>query len=198
MNIMRNEVKTIQNDLEYLRQISKEVDFENDDWMEALQKLNNFCKNDDNILAIASIQLGIPLRLIYIKKSKLDKFDDSNYNESRILINPVIIKKEGLTTYWEACASCLDNMGLVQRPYKIEVEFFNDKKEKIIEIFEGFEATVLSHEMDHLDGILHIDKSIEILQMGKEERKKYRESHPYQIIRKEGAFLENEEKIKKM
>lgn len=145
MNDLRKDVKTIQNDLEYLRQVSKEVDFINDDWVNALKKLNSFWKNDDNILAIASIQLGIPLRLIYIKKSKLDKFDESNYDESRILINPVIVKKEGLTRYWEACASCLNNMGLVERPYKIEVEFFNEKQEKQIEIFEEFEVTVLSH-----------------------------------------------------
>lgn len=37
--------------------------------------------------------------------------DEQKYNESRILINPIIINKEGLTEYWEACASCLDNCG---------------------------------------------------------------------------------------
>ena len=47
----------------------------------------------------------------------------SMYNEARILINPVIIKREGLTDYWEACASCLDNFGHVQRPYRIIVQY---------------------------------------------------------------------------
>lgn len=191
MNNFRAETKTIENDLEYLRQISKEVDFSNDNWKDALKKLDTFCKNDDNILAIASIQLGIPLRLIYIKNTKIDKFEDLAYNESRILINPVILKQEGLTRYWEACASCLDNTGLVERPYKIEVEYYDENKIKHKEIFEGFESTVLSHEIDHLDGILHIDKSIELYQMNREERKEFRKKHPYEIIRKDGEFIEN-------
>ena len=42
MNDLRKDVKTIQNDLEYLRQVSKEVDFINDDWVNALKKLNSF------------------------------------------------------------------------------------------------------------------------------------------------------------
>ena len=46
-----------------------------------------------------------------------------NYNEARVLINPVIISKEGLTDYWEACASCLDNIGHVKRPYKIIIKY---------------------------------------------------------------------------
>ena len=191
MNNFRAETKTIENNLEYLRQISKEVDFSNNNWKDALKKLDTFCKNDDNILAIASIQLGIPLRLIYIKNTKIDKFEDLAYNESRILINPVILKQEGLTRYWEACASCLDNTGLVERPYKIEVEYYDENKRKNKEIFEGFESTVLSHEMDHLDGILHIDKSIELYQMNREERKEFRKKHPYEIIRKDGEFIEN-------
>ena len=39
--------------------------------------------------------------------------EDKNYNEKRILINPKVITKEGLTEYREACVSCLDNCGRV-------------------------------------------------------------------------------------
>jgi hypothetical protein len=41
------------------------------------------------------------------------------------LINPVIKMRVGLTQYWEACASCLDNIGLVFRPYKILIEYID-------------------------------------------------------------------------
>lgn len=194
---MELKTKTIEKDLEYLRQVSKPVDFSNDDWKESLKILADFCKNSDRVLAIASVQLGISLRLIYIKKTKIEKFEDENYDESRILINPKIIKREGLTRYWETCASCLNNMGLVERPYKIEIEYYDENKVKHNEIFEGFESTVLSHEMDHLDGVLHIDISLEILQMEPEERKEFRKTHPYEIFRKEGVFLEYKKLIKK-
>lgn len=193
---MKIDKKTIENDLEYLRQVSKPVDFKDDSYKEALKVLDEFCRNEENCMAMASVQLGIPLRLVYLKKTNLDHLYDNDYNEAKILINPVIIKREGLTRYWEACVSCLDNFGLVERPYKIEVEYYDDEQKKHKEVFEGFAATVLSHEMDHLDGILHMDKAIELLHMEAEERKEYRESHPYEIIRKEGEFIETPEEKK--
>ena len=184
---MRLERKTIENEEEYLRQISKPVDFKNNEWKKAIEELDYFCKHDDNIMAMASVQLGIPLRVIYLKKTDLGRLEE-NYNEERILINPKIIKEEGLTRYWEACASCLNYTGLVERPYKIEVEYFDIEGKKHKETFEGFESTVLSHEMDHLDGILHLDIALKIKNLTKEERKELRKKEPYQIIRKKGPY----------
>ncbi len=184
---MRLERKTIEKEEEYLRQISKPVDFKNNEWKKAIEELDYFCKHDDNIMAMASVQLGIPLRVIYLKKTDLGRLEE-NYNEERILINPKIIKEEGLTRYWEACASCLNYTGLVERPYKIEVEYFDIEGKKHKETFEGFESTVLSHEMDHLDGILHLDIALKIKNLTKEERKELRKKEPYQIIRKKGPY----------
>ena len=184
---MRLERKTIEKEEEYLRQISKPVDFKNNEWKKAIEELDYFCKHDDNIMAMASVQLGIPLRVIYLKKTDLGRLEE-NYNEERILINSKIIKEEGLTRYWEACASCLNYTGLVERPYKIEVEYFDIEGKKHKETFEGFESTVLSHEMDHLDGILHLDIALKIKNLTKEERKELRKKEPYQIIRKKGPY----------
>ena len=179
--------KTIENDEEYLRQVSKEVNLENDDYKPILNALHEYCEKDDNILAIASIQLGVPLRLIYVKKTDENRMYD-DYNESKVLINPVIINREGLVRFYEACASCLDYMGLVERPYKLEIEYSTIDGNKVNEVFEGFAAVVLSHELDHLDGILHIDKSIELFNMPKEERKEFRENHKLEIIKKDGPY----------
>ena len=187
---MRLGRKTIENDEEYLRQISKPVDFKKDDWKKAIKELDYFCKNDNNIMALASIQLGIPLRVIYLKKTNIERLDE-DYNEERVLINPKIIKEEGLTRYWEACASCLNYTGLVERPYKIEVEYYDIEGKKYHEFFEGFESTVLSHEIDHLNGILHIDIALKIKNLTKEERKELRKKEPYQIIRKDGEYKKN-------
>lgn len=188
---MKLERKTIENDEEYLRQISKPVDFNNQEWETALVELDYYCKHDDNILAMAPVQLGIPLRMIYLKKTNIDRLEE-DYNEERVMINPEIIKEEGLTRYWEACASCLDYTGLVERPYKIEVKYFDTKRKKHKKIFQGFEATVISHEIDHLNGILHLDIALKIKNLPKNERKELREKEPYQIIRKDGKY-----KIKK-
>ena len=53
------------------------------------------------------------------------------------------------------------------------------------ELFEGVEATVLSHEIDHLNGILHIDIADEVIIGTREERMKLREKDGYTIISKE-------------
>ncbi len=186
---MKIDKKTILNDEKFLRQISKEIDFNKDDYKKIIKMLDYYCKNDNNILAIASVQLGIPLRIIYLKKTDLNKFEDKSYNEMKVMINPVIISSKGLTKYWEACASCLDNTGLVERPYSIKVEYFDENKIKHVDTFEGFPATVISHEMDHLDGILHIDIAKKILILNADERKEFRKSHPYKIIRKTGKYI---------
>ena len=190
MNNFELEIKTIKNDLNYLRQISKKVNFNKDDWKIAIEKLKLFGRMNDNVVAISSIQLGIPLRIIYIKNTKIDTFEDLIYNNDKILINPVIINREGLARYWETCVSCLNYTGLVERPYKIEIEYYDQTQVKYNEIFVGYESTILSHEIDHLNGILHIDKSLEILKLNKEQRKEFREKHPYEIIRKNGKFTE--------
>lgn len=175
--------KTILNDEEYLRQISKPVNLNNDNWKEAVALLKDYCQNRDLALAMAAVQLGIPLRLIYLKKTDLNRLDE-DYDEAIVMINPVIKRSVGLTKYWEACASCLNYMGLVNRPYLIEVEYYDDKRKKHTQTYEGFAATVISHELDHLDGILHIDIAEEVLEMEAEERKIFRKDHPYKIISK--------------
>lgn len=184
---MKINKKTIEKDEEYLRQISKPVDLSNDNYKKIIKLLHKYCENSEKALAIASIQLGIPLRLIYVKKTDEDRIYDE-YNESKILINPIILNSYGLVRYYEACASCLDYLGLVERPYKIEVEYYTIDGKKKIETFENFAAVVLSHELDHLDGILHIDKSIELYNMTFEERKEFRKTHKLEVIRKDGSY----------
>lgn len=176
--------KTILNDEAYLRQISQVVDLNNELYKEEIKLLEQFCLETD-CFALAAVQIGIPKRMIYLKNTTLDvHLDDKSYNESKVLINPVIVSRRGHTRYWEACLSCLDNMGLVSRPYEMTVRYYDENGTKHTETFEGFEATVLSHELDHLDGILHMDIAEEVLNMPQEERKVYREKHPYEIISK--------------
>ena len=80
---MRLERKTIEKEEEYLRQISKPVDFKNNEWKKAIEELDYFCKHDDNIMAMASVQLGIPLRVIYLKKTDLGRLKENNNKEKK-------------------------------------------------------------------------------------------------------------------
>lgn len=201
------EAITIQDNEPFLRQISSSVDIKNDkELMNDIDILDQFCK-ENNVMAMASVQLGIPKRIVYLKNTNLDIINKiqnnsnseeiENYNEKKVLINPTILKREGLTEYWEACASCLDNMGRVLRPYKIELEYYDIDGSQKVETFEGFESTVLSHELDHLDGILHIDIAEEVIEMPANERKIWRQSHEYKIYQKDGDYDSLRDKGKK-
>lgn len=187
---------TIADDEEFLRQRSKEVDFNDKTYLDDIKVLGEYCSTHE-VFAMAAVQLGIPKRIIYLRNTKLEKIDDKEWNEARVLINPVIKERIGYTKYWEACASCLDNTGLVARPYKIKLEYYDLFGKKKECVFKDFEATVLSHEYDHLNGVLHMDIAEEVLVMNKEERKEFRLTHGYDVYHKFGSYekyLEKEQK----
>lgn len=199
---------TIEDNEKWLRQVSAPVNIDTDkDLKNNIKTLEQYCKENE-VMAMAAVQLGIPKRLVYLKNTNLDIInkiqtdstteEEQNYNESRVLINPVVLNREGLTEYWEACASCLDNCGRVYRPYKIDLEYYDIDGQKHIEVFEGFESTVLSHELDHLDGVLHMDVAEAVINMPREERKKWRQEHGYKIYYELGEYdkLKKEEKGK--
>lgn len=188
---------TIYDNEEFLRQISKDVDLNDKNLLNDIKVLEEYCK-ENRVMAMAAVQLGIPKRLVYLKNTNLDIInkmqenaateEEEKYNEARVLINPIVRSREGLTEYWEACASCLNNTGLVKRPYKILVDYIDLNGEKHEDIFEGFESTVLSHELDHLDGILHIDIAEKVLVLNVEERKKLRQKEGYKVLTKTGNY----------
>ena len=182
MNLIR---KTIENDEEYLRQISTPVDFVNDNYFEYISALKEYCQNNA-VYALAPVQIGIPKRIIYFRNTTPDmtKNKDSNYDESIVLINPNIIETRGHTRFLERCASCMDYVGTVDRPYIVVVEYYDIDGNKICETFEGFKATVFCHEYDHLNGVLHIDLADDVRKMTWDETKEYRDSHPYKILSK--------------
>lgn len=185
-----SKVITIEDDESYLRQVSKDARKDDPELEDNIKYISEFCK-DNEVLAMASVQLGIPKKLIYIKSTKEDSFLLEHVeDEAIVMINPKIIEEEGESIYWECCASCMDNMGLVRRPYRVKVRYldadFNEKEETL----EGFKATVFSHEYDHLFGILHMDIAEKLMVMSVDERHVFRqkEENKYKVLRKTGKY----------
>lgn len=196
---------TIEKNERYLRQISKKVNISDPELHNNIVVLQDYCMQND-VMAMAAIQLGIPKRIVYVKNTNLDilnkrltdegKEETKDYNEAKVLINPEILSREGITIFWEACASCSWNegkikkwyTGKVKRPYKIKVKYSDLEGIEHEEDFEGFESTVLCHEIDHLDGILHIDIADKVINGTKEERIALRKKEGYTIISKVGDY----------
>lgn len=74
------------------------------------------------------------------------------------LINPVITEKSGSQTGSEGCLSIPDRFEEVVRPLKVTVRAQDRNGKNIVITAEGFKARAFCHEIDHLDGILYIDR----------------------------------------
>lgn len=104
-------------------------------------------------VGLAAPQVGILKRLVVIDASP-------EGDRPIILINPVIIETSGEQTGDEGCLSLPGKSGIVTRPNYAKVKAFNENMEEIT--VEGSEllARALCHEIDHLDGILYVDKVV--------------------------------------
>ncbi|SHJ58128.1 peptide deformylase [Tepidibacter formicigenes] len=103
---------------------------------------------DADGVGLAAPQVGILKRVVVI-----------DIGEGLIeLINPEIIEESGKQSDDEGCLSVPGKFGKVTRPDKVKVKAFNRNGEEIIIKGEGLLARALCHEIDHLEGILFIDK----------------------------------------
>lgn len=169
-------VKTIENDEDFLRKKSAKVSFKDTSYKDEIDLLKKFCIERDSF-AVSAIQLGLPKRIVYFNRNEEKVID-------KVMINPKVISKRGKAEYWEACTSVPDRIGLVERSYEIEVEYFDINGKRIKETFIGLDATIIAHELDHLDGVLYIDKAKEMKNITKDEKITFRKNHPYTIISK--------------
>lgn len=110
---------------------------------------------------LAAPQVGILKRIVTI-----DVGDDNGLIE---LINPVIVEQDGEQIKAEACLSVPGRHGLVKRPEKVKVKALNREGEEFEIEGEGLLSIALCHEIDHLDGILYIDKVIEEIDEDEDE-----------------------------
>lgn len=101
-------------------------------------------------VGIAAPQIGVNTRVAHITIGKKAK--------TFPMINPVILEKsEDTTIETEGCLSLPKKWGPVERAYWVVVKFTNEKGEDWTMRFEDFEARIVQHEVDHLNGILFID-----------------------------------------
>lgn len=100
-------------------------------------------------IGLAAPQVNIHKRIIVIR------FDKYNLT----LINPVIINKsENLQTFKEGCLSVPNVNANVKRPKEIEIEYYNLNGELQRLKAEGLLSTCIQHEIDHLNGVVYIDR----------------------------------------
>lgn len=154
-------ILTMPNDDKSLRKKSKKI--EKIDSL-TLQLFDDMLETIEGIgYGLAAPQVGILKKIIVIK------YEDTVYK----LINPKIIEKsEDMLCDVEACLSVPDKMGDVDRYRKIVVKSTDINGKNIKITAENLLARVFQHEIDHLDGILYIDKAKNIRKPETEEESK--------------------------
>lgn len=171
-------INILQKDCPILREISKPILKEEIDSKEIKKIISDLQKAIDSqadAVAISAIQIGKPVRLFVISKRIFKIVEELTGGEIKdkkdlIFINPKIMKmSKDKQLIEEGCLSVRYIYGKVSRSSKVTVEYLDENGKKFSRGFSGLFAQVVQHENDHLDGILFIDKAVDIQEITPEE-----------------------------
>lgn len=111
-------------------------------------------------IGLAAPQIGEPWRVVLFNVPADHGYSDDRQGIPRtVCINPTIsVLGEEEAGYWEGCLSVPGKRGFVERPQHIRMDFLDLAAKPRTFEFNGFLATVCQHEVDHLDGVLYIDR----------------------------------------
>lgn len=138
-----------------LRKKCREVDDVNDRMRMILDDMVETMR-DANGVGLAAPQIGILRRMFVAEPEPGNVY---------YFVNPEIISAEGQQESEEGCLSVPGYMGKVLRPERIKIKGLDRDGNPQEYEFEGFQAIVMNHEYDHLDGILYIDKAEEMFEI---------------------------------
>lgn len=117
-----------------------------------------FATIQDIGIGLAAPQIGKSIQLAVIDIHSLPH-RPHGIPMRRVLINPEIVRYSRKTeSEYEGCLSCEGIRGSVPRSSRVEVCYYNEKSERCQEVATGLFAKVLQHEIDHLNGILYVDR----------------------------------------
>lgn len=136
------------------------------EFKELIQDMFETMEAEDGI-GIAAPQIGVSKQVAIVGIPKdnprypdaPEEDEDENPFDILIVINPTItVVDETKSGFWEGCLSVPGLRGYVERPKVIKVEFTDlEGLNQVVEA-KGFAATVFQHELDHLDGVLYVDR----------------------------------------
>ena len=107
-----------------------------------------------NGVGLAAIQVDLPYRLFVLNL----RSDPEAKDEEHVFLNPVLTGRKGMIEAEEGCLSVPSVYGQVRRPERVVLNAFDLAGEEVTMELEGLFARTVQHEIDHLDGILFIDR----------------------------------------
>jgi peptide deformylase len=138
-------------------------------------------------VGLAANQVDLPIRLFVVNTK-----GDPEEGEEMVFINPVVSLPKGLEEAEEGCLSLPKLYGDVKRPKQVKVQAYGLDGREYTAVVDGLLARVIQHELDHLDGVLFVDRLSETGKMAvQDELQEFKER--FEVQRKSGMIPQDEE-----
>jgi len=141
-----------------LKQVSESVETIDKNLLEFIHQLEQTRLAGPGAVGIAAPQVDVFKQVVIVDVSNMKKPVENHGH--MIMINPEITEWEGMDMGREGCLSVPDFTGNVIRAEKIKVKYTNETGQTIEIDSTGFEARAIQHEIDHLDGMLFLDRLV--------------------------------------
>ena len=111
-------------------------------------------------VGLAAPQVHEPVRIAIIEFDPGDAERDLDEGQASFTVfNPkTTVLDPTPEGYWEGCLSVPGMRGYVERPRRVRVDYLDEAAKPARVVADGFLATVFQHELDHLDGVLYVDR----------------------------------------
>jgi len=121
-------------------------------------------------VGLAAPQVNQSIQIVVLEYAENERYPNEGIIPLTVLVNPVLSEYSNETKDgWESCLSLVDFRGIVPRSTKITLDAYDRQGRKIHKRVSGFEAVVLQHEIDHLKGIVFIDRMKDFTQLSYQE-----------------------------
>ena len=140
-----------------LKQVAEPVEEIDESVVAVVQDLVDTMFDAGHSVGVAAPQIGVLQRVMVVDVSSSKLGRDNNHGLLE-MVNPEIIERSGSKMMREGCMSVPDYTGNVTRAEHIVIEFTNRNGQLRVIEANGFEAVAIQHELDHLDGLLFLDR----------------------------------------
>jgi peptide deformylase len=141
-----------------LRKVAEDIERDYPDLQKLIADLFETMYNSEG-MGLAAPQIGKSLRIFVIDGTPLAEDEPSLAGFKKVFINARIREKSGdLELMSEGCLSIPNLREEVNREGRIRIEYYDENWVFHDEVFEGYQARIIQHEYDHLDGILFPDR----------------------------------------
>lgn len=131
----------------------------NSEWLLQLASAMHATMLERNGVGIAAPQVYISKRVIIVASRPNPRYPDAPEMDAVVMVNPEILEFSHATCLGEeGCLSVPDERGQVQRAQSVKVRYHTLQGEVIETTFDGFPARIVQHEVDHLDGVLFVER----------------------------------------